>query len=99
MTMLRMSAEAMTPLPNRAHSLARLGGACLTIDGPLSRCRVHPSKKDHHMRNFTGIALAATALVALAACDQAPQKAPTVDAAAVEKDLRAIETQWNKDYN
>ena len=51
------------------------------------------------MRKFTGIALAATALVALTACDQAPQKAPAVDAAAVEKDLRAIEAQWNKDYN
>ena len=51
------------------------------------------------MRKITGIALAATALVALTGCDQVPQKAPTVDAAAVEKDLRAIEAQWNKDYN
>ena len=51
------------------------------------------------MRKFTGIALAATAFAALAACSQGPQKAPAVDAAAVEKDLRAIEAQWNKDYN
>lgn len=51
------------------------------------------------MRNVTGIALAATALVALTACNQAPQKAPATDMAAVEKDLRAIETQWNADYN
>lgn len=51
------------------------------------------------MRKITGIALAATALVALAGCDQVPQKAPTVDAAAVEKELRAIESQWNTDYN
>ena len=50
------------------------------------------------MRNVTGMALAATALVALAACDQAPQKAPATDVAAVEKELRAIETQWNADY-
>jgi ketosteroid isomerase-like protein len=51
------------------------------------------------MRKFTGMALAATAFVALAACDQAPQKAPATDVAAVEKDLRAIEAQWNEDYN
>ena len=51
------------------------------------------------MRKFTGIALAATALVALAGCDQAPQKAPATDVAAVEKELRGIEAQWNKDYN
>ncbi len=51
------------------------------------------------MTKTTGIALAATALVALAACDQAPKKAPATDVAAVEKELRAIETQWNKDYN
>ena len=51
------------------------------------------------MRKITGVALAATVLVALGACDQAPQKAPVIDAAAVEKELRGIETQWNADYN
>ena len=51
------------------------------------------------MSKITGIALAASALVALAGCDQAPQKAPATDAAAVEKELRGIETQWNADYN
>ncbi len=51
------------------------------------------------MSKITGIALAASALVALAGCDQAPQKAPATDAAAVEKELRGIETQWNTDYN
>src|SRR5688500_8762939 len=51
------------------------------------------------MSKITGIALAATALVALAGCDQAPQKAPATDVAAVEKELRGIETQWNADYN
>ena len=51
------------------------------------------------MSKITGIALAATALVALAGCDQAPQKAPATDIAAVEKELRGIETQWNADYN
>lgn len=51
------------------------------------------------MSKVTGIALAASALVALAGCDQAPQKAPATDAAAVEKELRGIETQWNTDYN
>lgn len=51
------------------------------------------------MRKITGIALAATALAAFAGCDQAPQKAPATDVAAVEKELRAIETQGNADYN
>ena len=51
------------------------------------------------MSKITGLALAATALVALGGCDQAPQKAPVADPAAVEKELRAIETQWNADYN
>ena len=51
------------------------------------------------MRKVTGIAIAASALVLLSGCDQAPQKAPASDAAAVEKALRAVETQWNKDYN
>ena len=51
------------------------------------------------MSKITGIALAATALVALAGCDQAPQKPPATDVVAVEKALRAIETQWNADYN
>ena len=51
------------------------------------------------MSKITRITLAATALVALAGCDQAAQKAPTTDVAAVEKNLRAIETQWNADYN
>lgn len=53
------------------------------------------------MKNATGIAIAAAALVMLAGCDAAPSKqaAPATDAAAVEKAIRAIETQWNKDYN
>ena len=51
------------------------------------------------MRKITGITLAASALVALASCAQPAQKAPATDVAAVEKELRAIETQWNKDYN
>jgi ketosteroid isomerase-like protein len=51
------------------------------------------------MSKITRIALAATALVALASCDQAPSKAPATDVAAVEKELRGIETQWNADYN
>ena len=51
------------------------------------------------MRKITGISLAATALVVIAGCDQAPQKAPATDVAAVEKELRGIETQWNADYN
>lgn len=51
------------------------------------------------MRKVTGIAIAASALVLLSGCDQAPQKAPATDAVAVEKALRAVETQWNKDYN
>ena len=51
------------------------------------------------MRPVTGITLAASALLWLAGCDQAPQKPPATDVAAVEKKLRAIETQWNADYN
>lgn len=51
------------------------------------------------MRNVTGIAIAASALVLLSGCDQAPQKAPATDAASVEKALREIETKWNTDYN
>lgn len=51
------------------------------------------------MSKITRIALAATALVALAGCDRAPQKAPATDVVAVEKELRGIEAQWNKDYN
>lgn len=51
------------------------------------------------MGKVTGIALAASALVLLSSCNQAPQKAPATDAAAVEKAIRDIETQWIKDYN
>jgi ketosteroid isomerase-like protein len=51
------------------------------------------------MSKITRIALAVTALVALAGCDRAPQRAPATDVAAVEKELRGIEAQWNKDYN
>ena len=51
------------------------------------------------MSKITGLALATTALVALAGCDQAPSKAPATDVVAVEKELRGIETQWNTDYN
>jgi uncharacterized protein (TIGR02246 family) len=51
------------------------------------------------MRKFSGIAMAASALVLLSSCDQAPQKAPATDAASVEKAIRAVEDQWNKDYN
>ena len=51
------------------------------------------------MRKFNGIAIAASALVLLSGCDQAPQKAPATDAASIEKALRSIEDQWNKDYN
>lgn len=51
------------------------------------------------MGNVTRIALAASALMVLSGCDQAPPKPPATDAAAVEKELRGIETQWNADYN
>jgi ketosteroid isomerase-like protein len=51
------------------------------------------------MRNLTGIAIAASALVLLSSCDPIAQKAPATDAAAVETALRAVEAQWNKDYN
>ena len=51
------------------------------------------------MRKVIGFAIAASALVLLTGCDQAPQKAPATDAASVETALRAVETQWNTDYN
>jgi ketosteroid isomerase-like protein len=55
------------------------------------------------MRNVTGIAIAASALVLLAGCDRAERaehgQAQATDTAAVEKQLRDIETQWNADYN
>jgi ketosteroid isomerase-like protein len=53
------------------------------------------------MRKFTGIAFAASALVLLSGCERAKQQHETrsADSAAVEQQLRDIETEWNKDYN
>lgn len=53
------------------------------------------------MGKFTGIAIAASALVLLTGCERANQKHQdqTADSAAVEQQIRDIETQWNEDYN
>lgn len=52
------------------------------------------------MRKIAGIALAASALVLLSGCDKAQRhdQAQTADAAAIEKQIRAVETQWQADY-
>lgn len=53
------------------------------------------------MRKFTGIAIAASALILLPGCDKPAEKEGVVaaDSAAVEQQLRDIETQWKADYN
>ena len=53
------------------------------------------------MRKFTGIAIAASALVLVSGCDryQRHDQAKTTDTAAIEKQIKDIEAQWNKDYN
>jgi ketosteroid isomerase-like protein len=52
------------------------------------------------MRNVTGIAIAASALVLLSGCSKpAKETNGLTDTAAVEKQLKDIETQWKADYN
>ena len=53
------------------------------------------------MKYVTGIAIATAALAGLSGCDQGaqPGKSQATDAASVEKTLRGIEAQWNKDYD
>jgi len=55
------------------------------------------------MRKVTGIAIAASALVLLSGCDRAERadnaQAQITDTAAVEQQLRDIETRWMGDYN
>jgi ketosteroid isomerase-like protein len=52
------------------------------------------------MKHVTGIAIAASALVMLSGCHRwEHHHGHHADAAAIEKQIRAIETQWNADYN
>ena len=52
------------------------------------------------MRKVTGIALATSALVLLSGCKMDGKgHHGHADAAAIEKQIRDIETQWNADYN
>ena len=52
------------------------------------------------MRKFTAIALATSALVLLSGCKMDGKRHHGhADAAAIEKQIRDIETQWNADYN
>jgi ketosteroid isomerase-like protein len=51
------------------------------------------------MRNVTAIAVAASALVLLSGCERYEGHGHQADAAAIEKQIKAIETQWNADYN
>jgi ketosteroid isomerase-like protein len=51
------------------------------------------------MKNITRIATCAAVLVLVAGCNPAADQGPAVDSAAVEKQLRDIETQWEADYN
>ena len=52
------------------------------------------------MRKVTGIALATSALVLLAGCKMdGGERHGQADAAAIEKQIKDIETQWNADYN
>lgn len=53
------------------------------------------------MRTVTGIAIAASALVLLSGCHRYERHGHGhhADAAAIEKQIKAVETQWNADYN
>jgi ketosteroid isomerase-like protein len=52
------------------------------------------------MRKITGIAIAASALMLLSGCKMDGKRHHGhADAAAIEKDIRGIETQWVADYN
>lgn len=53
------------------------------------------------MQKFTGMAIAALALASLPGCERARQEhqGQTADSAAVEQQIRDIETKWNGDYN
>lgn len=52
------------------------------------------------MRKFTGIVMATSALVLLSGCKMdGKERHGHADTAAIEKQIRDIETQWNADYN
>jgi ketosteroid isomerase-like protein len=52
------------------------------------------------MRKVTGIAIAASALVLLSGCHRYERHhGHHADTAAIEKQIKDIETQWNADYN
>ena len=50
------------------------------------------------MNRTIGLGMAAVALLAVTGCKQAGTSEGTADTAAIEKQLKEIETQWNKDY-
>lgn len=63
----------------------------------------HPAEREKLMRKVTRIAIAASALVLLPSCNRAEPvnnaQSGITDTAALEQQIRDIETKWQADYN